>query len=74
MQRALIQASKCRNCQPCPPAEQCPMQAFFRETAGEKPWVDFYKCGGCLNCKPLCPARAIESISQPCNGKGRKGW
>ena len=50
------------------------MQAFFRETPDEKPWVDFYKCGGCLNCKPLCPARAIEAISRPCDARGRRGW
>ena len=50
------------------------MKAFFRESPEDKPWVDFYRCGGCLECKPRCPAHAIESIDQPCDGKPRKGW
>jgi len=74
MKRALIQSDKCANCKPCPPLQQCEMRAIFRESPGEKPWVDFYQCGGCLLCKTRCPAGAIEEITQPCNGKGRMGW
>ena len=50
------------------------MHAFFREEAADKPWVDFYRCSGCLKCKPACPFNAIEAILQPCNGKGKIGW
>jgi MinD superfamily P-loop ATPase len=74
MKRALISIEKCVNCQPCPPAELCEMKAIFRESAQDKPWVDFYQCGGCLKCKPRCKAGAIEEITQPCNGKKRMGW
>jgi Fe-S-cluster-containing hydrogenase component 2 len=74
MQRALVLIRTCLNCRPCPPEEQCQMKAFFRDPPDEKPWVDFYKCGGCLKCKPLCPANAIEPISHPCDSKARRGW
>ncbi len=74
MKRALIRPDRCSNCNPCEVEEQCEMKAVFREAADEKPWVDFYLCSGCLRCKPVCPAAAIEEITQPCNGWGRMGW
>jgi Fe-S-cluster-containing hydrogenase component 2 len=74
MHRAVVRGDVCLNCRPCPPEEGCTMKAFFRESPDDKPWVDFYRCGGCLECKPRCPAHAIESIDQPCDGKPRSGW
>ena len=74
MKRALIRPEKCSNCQPCEVEEQCPMKAVFREEASERPWVDFYRCSGCLKCKTVCVSGAIEEICQPCNGRGRMGW
>ena len=74
MKRALIRPEKCSNCQPCEVEEQCPMKAVFREEATERPWVDFYRCSGCLTCKTLCVSGAIEEICQPCDGRGRMGW
>jgi len=74
MKRALIRPEKCSNCQPCEVEEQCPMKAVFREEASERPWVDFYRCSGCLKCKTFCGWGAIEEIIQPCNGQGRMGW
>jgi Fe-S-cluster-containing hydrogenase component 2 len=50
------------------------MHAFFREEPTDKPWVDFYRCGGCLKCKAACPWGAIEPIVHPCDGKRRMGW
>jgi Fe-S-cluster-containing hydrogenase component 2 len=74
MKRALIQAERCQNCQPCPAELACPRQAFFREEPADKPWIDFYRCSGCLSCKAACPWGAIEAIVQPCDGKRRMGW
>lgn len=50
------------------------MKAIFREEPQDRPWVDFYQCSGCLKCKTLCPAGAIEEIVQPCSGGRRMGW
>lgn len=50
------------------------MTAAFREHRNEKPWVDFYRCSGCMKCKILCKEKAIEEIRHPCDGKGRMGW
>ena len=74
MKRALIRPEKCINCQPCEVEEQCSVKAVFREEASERPWVDFYRCSGCLKCKTICVSEAIEEICQPCDGRGRMGW
>jgi Pyruvate/2-oxoacid:ferredoxin oxidoreductase delta subunit len=74
MKRALIHPEICVNCQPCQVEAKCPMQAVIREQKAEKPWVDFYRCSGCLKCKDFCPNQAIEEISHPCDGKRRIGW
>ena len=73
MKRAMIQPEACRKCQPCEVEVQCPMQAVFREEGG-RPWVDFYRCSGCLKCKAFCPHHAIEPLAHPCDGKPRRGW
>ena len=74
MKRALIQPGRCINCDPCPVQQVCQRQAVIRESPSDKPWVDFYRCAGCLKCKPSCPACAIEEIAQPCTRRGRMGW
>lgn len=74
MKRAIIKPEKCVNCEVCEPLEHCPMNAIFREEADETPWIDFYKCSGCMKCKVLCCARAIDLITQPCSMYGRKTW
>jgi Pyruvate/2-oxoacid:ferredoxin oxidoreductase delta subunit len=50
------------------------MRAIFREDSKEKPWVDFYRCSGCLRCKVVCQNKAIEEIAHPCDDKGKIGW
>jgi len=50
------------------------MTAVFRESLDARPWVDFYRCSGCLKCKPVCPRSASEEISHPCDGQRRMGW
>jgi MinD superfamily P-loop ATPase len=74
MKRAIIQAEKCLNCKDCEPMRQCGMNAIFKESPEDKPWIDFYKCSGCLNCKPLCSGRAIKLIVQPCSTHGKTTW
>lgn len=74
MKRSLINPLKCRNCDNCQVIHQCPMNAAFREEGSEKPWVDFYRCSGCMRCKVFCQYGAIEEIYHPCDGKGKMGW
>ena len=74
MKRALVDPEKCENCKPCQVEIQCPMTAAFREQANDKPWVDFYRCCGCIKCKVFCKKDAIKEIYHPCDGKGRVGW
>lgn len=74
MKRALIVPAACKGCFPCAVEEKCDMHAIIRENPKDKPWVDFYKCAGCLHCKVFCPFSAIEEIAQPCNGQGKLGW
>jgi MinD superfamily P-loop ATPase len=74
MTRALIRPEKCGECQPCEVQRQCAMKAVFREDPNEQPWVDFYRCSGCLKCKAFCPNDAIEAIRHPCDGRARMGW
>jgi TPP-dependent indolepyruvate ferredoxin oxidoreductase alpha subunit len=74
MKRVMIIPNLCVSCVPCIVEEKCDMHATIRETPEDKPWVDFYKCAGCLRCKAYCPFSAIEEITQPCNGQGKMGW
>ena len=74
MKRALIESKKCLNCKICTALESCPRFAIFRECDDEKPWVDFYKCTGCMKCKNQCKGNAIEFITQPCSMTGRTNW
>lgn len=74
MKRALIDPERCSNCQPCRVEQACEMQAVFREQPEERPWVDFYRCSGCLKCKATCPNGAVEEVHQPCTGGARMGW
>jgi Pyruvate/2-oxoacid:ferredoxin oxidoreductase delta subunit len=74
MKRALIRPDKCTNCMPCEVEGQCENQAVLREEPDERPWVDFYRCSGCMKCKAVCVCGAIEEIAQPCDGRARLGW
>ena len=74
MKRALIQPNICQRCSPCQVEVQCPKHAAFREQPTDQPWVDFYQCAGCMQCKAWCQHGAIAEIAHPCDGKGRMGW
>jgi Pyruvate/2-oxoacid:ferredoxin oxidoreductase delta subunit len=74
MKRALIRPDRCSRCQPCAVQTQCPMSAVFRESPAEQPWIDFYRCSGCMKCKDFCPQAAIDEIAHPCSGRPNMGW
>lgn len=74
MKRAVIDPNKCKNCIPCLVEEKCSNSAIIREDPSDKPWVDFYKCSGCLKCKSYCLNDSVMEISHPCDGNARMGW
>lgn len=74
MRRAMIDPQVCQNCAACTVIDRCDMKAPFREEAGTKPWIDFYRCSGCMRCKEYCFSKAIVEITRPCDGKRRMGW
>ncbi len=74
MKKALIDKDNCQNCIPCMIQENCPKTAIIREEAAAKPWVDFYRCSGCMQCMDYCVNGAVIQICHPCDGKARIGW
>ena len=74
MRRAIVEPLKCKNCTNCLVEINCPKFAIIRETKEDKPWIDFYKCCGCMNCRGFCTENAISEITHPCNSKPGKSW
>ena len=74
MKQALVVPDRCKSCETCAIVKGCTRDAVIRESPADKPWVDFYRCAGCLECKALCPNHAVEEIYQPCDGTGKMGW
>jgi len=68
MRRAVIVPDKCKNCDVCSVNENCIQKAIIREDGIDKPWVDFYKCRGCMKCKPACANGAVIEETKPCDG------
>ena len=59
MKRVMIDQSRCIGCLPCKISEKCAYGAVFREDS-DRPWIDFFKCRGCMKCVSSCPQNAIE--------------
>lgn len=74
MKRALIRPETCVGCPDCFVRAVCDRNAVIREMPEDKPWIDFYRCSGCMKCMPVCPSGAVEEVSQPCSGRARKSW
>ena len=74
MKRAVINPEVCKNCDPCLVDLKCVNNAIIREESSDKPWIDFYKCSGCMKCKTYCFNDAINEISHPCDGTAKMGW
>jgi MinD superfamily P-loop ATPase len=70
----MIDPAACNNCPDCLVGTKCEKAAVIRESADEKPWIDFYKCSGCMKCTVYCGYGAVTEISRPCTGKAAKGW
>ena len=74
MKRALIDPDKCKNCETCAVNADCPEKAVIREEKNDRPWIDFYKCRGCMKCKQYCLNDAILEELKPCNGGFAQSW
>ncbi len=74
MKRAIIIPEKCMNCEMCLVETDCPKKAIIRESIEDKPWIDFYRCSGCMKCLGFCKNEGIREVYQPCDGKARSGW
>ncbi|MHB1153455.1 MAG: 4Fe-4S binding protein [Eubacteriales bacterium] len=74
MRRAIIKPDHCKNCMICLVEQKCPNTAIIRESKEDKPWIDFYKCRGCMKCINYCQNNAVEEITHPCSGKPGMGW
>lgn len=74
MKRAMICPDLCTSCNPCRIEVECRFKAVIREDPADKPWVDFYRCSGCGECKKICEFHAVTDISKPCDGKGKADW
>jgi len=74
MKRAIINPEKCNNCDNCAVNEKCPESAVIRESKTDKPWIDFYKCRGCMKCKSFCTNGSIIEEAKPCDMSSLKSW
>lgn len=75
MKRPLISIEKCQSCDECQLEVKCENGAIIREEPADMPWIDFYKCRGCMKCMAWCTFEAVEELVQPCHNMERKmGW
>ncbi len=71
----MINPEKCQRCDVCQIQANCDgPNVLIRESNTDMPWVDFYKCRGCMKCKNYCPNGAVEGLAQPCNMAGKMSW
>ncbi len=74
MRRAIINPDKCQNCEQCQITLLCKEDVVIREQASDKPWLDFYKCRGCMKCLRYCQFGAVEELAQPCDANQKMSW
>lgn len=59
--RAFLDPMICKDCQSCPPADQCPAYAIVKEEEDDFRFVD-PMCVGCGKCITNCPYQAIRLV------------
>ena len=51
----------CQACHPCEASKHCRFKAFVRIDRVEPPFIEVSLCGGCGDCVPHCPHRALAA-------------
>jgi len=74
MKRALIDPKICRKCDICEVNAKCTEKAVILEEKNDTPWIDFYKCRGCMKCKQYCKHSSVLEEIKPCDGKSATSW
>jgi len=74
MKRAMVDPQICKKCDVCAINARCPQNAVLLEQINDTPWIDFYKCRGCMKCKTYCKHGSILEEVKPCDGKFSSGW
>ena len=74
MKRAMIDPKICRKCDVCEVDANCPQKAVILEEKNDTPWIDFYKCRGCMKCKQFCENGSVLEEIKPCDGNSLRSW
>ena len=74
MKRALINPKICRKCDDCEVNAKCPEKAVILEEKNDTPWIDFYKCRGCMKCKLFCRYGSVLEETKPCDKNSLRSW
>ena len=74
MKRAMVDPKMCNNCDICEVDAKCMEKAVIREDKTDKPYIDFYKCRGCMKCKQYCKYSSILEETKPCDRNFLKSW
>jgi len=74
MKRAMINPEKCHRCNTCEVEAKCPEKAIIREEQTDMPWIDFYKCRGCMECKLFCRHGSVLEEAKPCDRNSLRSW
>jgi len=74
MKRSMVDTKICRGCDICEVDAGCPQKAVIPEEKNDKPWINFYKCRGCMKYKTLCKNGAVLEETKPCDEKFTKSW
>jgi len=74
MKRAMVEPKACKKCDVCEVDAKCPQKAVILEDKNNIPWIDFYKCRGCMKCKLYCKQGSVFEETKPCDGRFSPSW
>jgi len=74
MKRAMIDPKICRKCDVCKVNLKCTEKAVILEEKNDTPFIDFYKCRGCMKCKQFCEHGSVLEEIKPCDGNSLRSW